>query len=561
MALSQATVNKCKKYCLYSYFMACYHKEQYSLIQRFYDAAHFSNNKLLERLKQPRSVGMFVTDIVYEDIIFITADAILEDRALEEMFLSVNQEMFPDVYKKATLALETAKATQKCELLLHETGKKNIRQWYYKYLLYDLGVFDYTASELQTVCMQDAQQLAYHTASEQETLRHKYANFVFDGTDESILDGPFFIKTVERRKKELAEYLGVPALKLADKFHEIMREEMKTEGTYCDVVQKGGIAGIVQTLAMHLLLEQGGGVDWLAFMTSRGSFYEKIKYEPDVDDIIMQYYRSVTLAKIEDCAADDIPFIRTTLSRECKGETIAQDFERICFAYEMDVLLKMMSLLLQEHYKTFSWEAITQVAYGTRVETTIDNYKHVIADKDAAIARLAEENATLRLCSDKDADKAVIAIARKNDELAGKMEEQSKEIERLKKVIASYEQFSAELSKPETKTEEDTEVDYAYLQTKRYLFVGDFPELLPELKKLFPGCVYMANERQRLQKLQVDAVVLLIKRMSHTMYFRVNAASFAGDVPILHCNGLTLEKVCAEMQAQLRQSEAKETWQ
>lgn len=55
------------------------------------------------------------------------------------------------------------------------------------------------------------------------------------------------------------------------------------------------------------------------------------------------------------------------------------------------------------------------------------------------------------------------------------------------------------------------------LQSKKYLFVGHMDNDFQKLKKKFPNSVFMTENTDNISNINVDAVVYLIKCMSHSM--------------------------------------------
>ncbi len=69
-----------------------------------------------------------------------------------------------------------------------------------------------------------------------------------------------------------------------------------------------------------------------------------------------------------------------------------------------------------------------------------------------------------------------------------------------------------------------------------------------KLKKKFPNSVFMTANTDDISNIKVDAVVYLLKCMSHTMYYKVQNLYGTSDVPIIRYNGKNLELLYQEMQ-------------
>lgn len=84
------------------------------------------------------------------------------------------------------------------------------------------------------------------------------------------------------------------------------------------------------------------------------------------------------------------------------------------------------------------------------------------------------------------------------------------------------------------------------LQNKRFLFVGHIGEALPELKHKFPNSIFMESETASLSGVEVDAIVMLIKWMSHSMFYKIKSSALAQAKTIM-CNTKNIETILQKM--------------
>lgn len=68
-------------------------------------------------------------------------------------------------------------------------------------------------------------------------------------------------------------------------------------------------------------------------------------------------------------------------------------------------------------------------------------------------------------------------------------------------------------------------------------------EEMPELYKKFPNSLFMDSENFSLINAKVDGVVMLIKYMSHGMFYKVKATNSLGDIPVVKCNTKNINTV------------------
>ena len=203
--------------------------------------------------------------------------------------------------------------------------------------------------------------------------------------------------------------------------------------------------------------------------------------------------------------------------------------------YEMDVLYKMFAIMQKQYYKDFSWEKITNQDLTTRYENIITNLQEVIADKEHKINILAQEKSTLSLQITANNSKQTAPLVSENNKLLKVIENKDSEIVDLKKKLQYQEQFIEELNTSEVENKDIT-FDLDVLQSKRYLFVGHISSALPELKYKFPNSVFMESETYNLSGVEVDAVVMLIKWMSHSMFYKIKSTGALAQTKIIMCN-------------------------
>ena len=91
------------------------------------------------------------------------------------------------------------------------------------------------------------------------------------------------------------------------------------------------------------------------------------------------------------------------------------------------------------------------------------------------------------------------------------------------------------------------EIDVTLLQQKRYLFVGHANEALPELRRTFPNSIFMESEGATINNIQVDGIVMLIKYMSHAMFYKVNVSGLTKEIPIVRCNTKNINTIYNKM--------------
>ena len=134
-----------------------------------------------------------------------------------------------------------------------------------------------------------------------------------------------------------------------------------------------------------------------------------------------------------------------------------------------------------------------------------------------------------------------------NNKLQKQIEEKDNIIAGLKKKLQYQEEFIDELNRTMDDFQGETSYDLTELQSKRFLFVGHIQEVLPELKHKFPDSLFMESESYNLAGIKVDAVVMLVKWMSHSMFYKIKETKNLEKIKIVMCNLKNLDMIYQSM--------------
>ena len=367
---------------------------------------------------------------------------------------------------------------------------------------------------------------------------------------EFVLQSKFFDRYFAKRRCELADYLQIEESKLAEYIH----NEMKSHSKNGEMQTRSGIVGQIEIFTRDIIANQNGGTSWYNAMTTTNNdkwYGESVLYVPDVDGLIRNYFKSyVAIRYIELVMEKKQGFNKITLSKECTPESYAIVYQTILCMYEMDVLYKMFALMQKQYYKDFSWEKITNQDIATRYDDIISDLEQTITDKENRIKSLMLKNSTLSLQITADNSKQTAPLVAENNKLLKVIEDKDSEIADLKRRLEYQELFISELNKPEVE-EINNIYDLELLQSKRYLFVGHISDALPDLKYKFPNSIFMESETANISNIEVDVVVMLIKWMSHSMFYKVKATGALTDKKIIMCNTKNMDTVLQKMYEEL----------
>ena len=210
--------------------------------------------------------------------------------------------------------------------------------------------------------------------------------------------------------------------------------------------------------------------------------------------------------------------------------------------YEMDVLYKMFSIMQKQYYRDFSWEKVTNQGLTTRYEHIISDLELIIKEKESRINLLSQKNQVLSAQITANNSKQIAPLVAENNKLLKVIEEKDDIINDLKKRLQYQEEFITELNKNEIEIQNNT-YSLEVLQSKRYLFVGRIGDALPELKHRFPNSLFMETESFNLSQIDVDAIVMLIKWMSHSMFYKLKSSGNLSQTKTIMCNTKNIDTV------------------
>ena len=140
-----------------------------------------------------------------------------------------------------------------------------------------------------------------------------------------------------------------------------------------------------------------------------------------------------------------------------------------------------------------------------------------------------------------------VAYERQISKLNKIVDEKDAEIESLKQQLRSQEEFADLVKQEEDEFVADKKMDMDLLKSKRYLFVGNVERHLPDLKKEFPGSVFMDTRSTNISGIKVDGVVLLTKYMGHPMYYKLRNTKEIRDLKWVYCNTKNIDVLHQKM--------------
>lgn len=223
-------------------------------------------------------------------------------------------------------------------------------------------------------------------------------------------------------------------------------------------------------------------------------------------------------------------------------ENIEAFYNNIVNLYYVDCLFKVLEECRDEYYYNFPWFYDIEKEDAPVKALTLTLLPKAKPDMPDSQAELNAQYERER--------KRVVEIGRRHaHELAEKdriIVARVEEIAALKQQIQIQQEF-LDLSNAEEEPAIAETIDISSLYGKRFLFVGKLLESYSALRKAFPNSVFMESETANIKSLKVDGVVLLIRNMSHSMYYKVMQNSQLTELPRVYCNSRNINNVYQAM--------------
>lgn len=526
--------------------------KKFSELQQLYDAAGINNQRLIEKLYSERCISTTHLNIIYNDIALVLAEDIVENESLASLFRELYCKRYPRVeeiyseievgYLQASQNHENWRYSKKVNFNSEEASLLD-------YLIYSSENIT-EPDKLNLINFQrDIQLMQYVYYQTDKNLSDEVVCFE-DGSP--VFGTDIFRKYIERRKEELAKYLGITARKVAAYIH----EEMKSHSGLESCPLRLGDVGRIEQETKNIIANKNGGMCWYEGITNdKGRKETSLMYRPDVESLIECYYKCYVtnkyLEQYYDVSIGESSFTKSDLYSKCKTENPANDYREILYLYELDVIYKMFFSTLEKYYHDFSWEKISKQDIITRYGKIVNELNQRITEQEKVIKNLSNEKMQLSVQMSKENDSTVVPFVMETNRLKKVIEDKQQDIDDLKRQMDIQREYIEILECPEDALPLEEDVDVEKLREKRYLFVGRIKEALPELRHIFPDSLFMNSETDRISGVKVDAIVMLTKWMSHGMFYKIKSPGMYDENKCVMCNTKNIQGILRKMYNEL----------
>ena len=469
---------------------------------------------------------------IYYDIIDVIRQELVESNELRQRFM----EIYRPVYPKADRMIEKLeKVEMEDEFLSIINGPDEGLCHYVVFRLGEIPFFDDITLWMTPIDKDTKKKDIYFE------VKKFYSQAQFDNTDESILRSPAFKTFKKKNIQKIAEIMECDENEVPQMITDLLIDGLDEDRrSICNGTPEMS-ARIERKLIMAS--HQGSGSLFLAMHDKNPAWFKTYRYQPDVNQIIDDYYIAKALKAYY--ASEEGDFSKLSLTRGCITDDPERDVEEILMLCNMDIIYKMYDLLMDLYYEDFSWDKHVGKKDRELLTANLKSLEKKLDSYQLQMKRMAEEQDSLRIGKIQNNDEAIRAYELENKKLREKIEELEKKTSQQKEIIDTQVDLIEALQQPIE--EDDEEVDKERLQTHRFLFVGYLDTYLTELKALFPNSVFMTNVNKDISGIQVDYIVFVTKYLSHSMYYKVKSSNLYTEYPSINCNATSVGGVLKDL--------------
>ena len=270
-----------------------------------------------------------------------------------------------------------------------------------------------------------------------------------------------------------------------------------------------------------------------------------LNYHPNVADLYVTAFQALVESYCREQPGEYN--IRKNFAEELPpfmSQNIEVLYNNLVHLYYIDCIYKVLEKNRDEYYYNFPWFYDIE-----KVDETVETPVLTLLPKKDEAVEADTEYIQMNARYERERKRVLEVGQRLSHALAEKdrqIEEKQGEIDELKKQVQMQQEYFDLISRAEDPVLPN-EMDISSLYGRRFLFVGQLLESYTELKRSFPNSIFMESETANIKSLKVDAVVLLIRNMSHSMYYKVIQSSQLADIPRIYCNSRNINNVYQAM--------------
>lgn len=415
----------------------------YERIQKLLEAEDIGSKQLADMVDKQRFIEYSFEETAFADLLCLLSNRIVLNPMLGEMFVTLYSEKYCNVPQIAKRIAK--KGMEKNVRKMDSLSKEEVAFCFY--LLMDTGDdspwtgLDFEAYNLLKTAAYFGE---LDLTSDYEDVEERMQAITFSDTEDSVLQSRHFDRFLSKRKKGIAEFLGVEETKI----NKVLAEDMVF---FNDIKERYDQSKTAKYICNQVLVENQGGLCWLDDFAGNGH-----RYEPDIDRIIRSYYTVQVCLMYERAMNDKRKFTKLDLSEGWDANP-ERDVQGICYMYCLDVFYKMFNEMMKEYYKAFFEGKFAPSGTSQKLQMldTVNEQNLVIEKQKEQIVSLEKQIASLTEQSlknkhrEEESEKALLEYERKNQKLKRQIEKCDGDIAHLKDFIESQNEFLAMLNQTE----------------------------------------------------------------------------------------------------------------
>lgn len=503
-------------------------QKDYFFLKELYDYLElYDNKKIMAMHKKNPKLSNNPKDGIFEDIISIIVEEVCHNEGLLEKIIQHYLRKYPfvkEVFDKNSTDFNKYRK-EGSRLTRDDETEKNIfcLLYYFVYGKNDPAKMHNILQGLKTIS--DYGGLEYKTYTQDLGIC-----WGIDNLDEDKL----YKKYLKKQRKVLTDYLGIEPDKLEFYLLKI-----------CAVFSKGKRK--YQNNKLYIVEESLFKI--MDKYTIPANCVITIQKNIDYHQIVKENFESLCGAlvfyKYLDYAMEGRKLEHSMLMFHVEMENPEAFFQILVASFYFELLTIQFNDMIAEYYKNFSFDKFLGTNQQKELIQQIEKLKAELEEKKGIIAHQNEQAFNSRQKEYAEAQKENNVYEKQISKLNRQIDSKDDTIKNLKRQLEIKDEYIALLSKEDD--DKEGKIDISLLQTRKYLFVGDAKEALPELKKTFPNSLFMETETYTLKNIKVDCVVMLIKYMSHTMFYKIKSTSALKDVPMVMCNTKNVNTIYRKM--------------
>lgn len=530
-------------------------EKDYCILPKLYEMAKIDNKKLLAKAHTSRNIFDTPSNTVFSDMVYLIYDEAENNTDILQIFYDLVRKIFSNKvieYERLMEFYDSGDEKKWKEYLNNTYRVEKKKILLHSFCLY-IPLFLNDMEIVEEMIQDYLESLFFINVAYLQTDQNLGDDEYVFNTEEKIFDSVQFERYISKRKVELAEYLSdlYKANVTEENLCRFIHDTLKSKAERQKTPQSDYVDGIVTGATANVIVEQNGGMSWYSAITNDGKkgYISFFNYHPDVEKIICLFFKEyIKLEWRKYKNKNDEGFSKIYMSRDCIPENIQETYTHIMYLYNMDVMCKLFNNVKDDYYLNFSWEKIAQQDMVARYNNIISEMEDNIKFLNARLEQEKQNKILLReqFLKKKSHNDEAIHFEQTLSKLNKKIEGKEQEIISQKHQLESKEEYIQLLLKQDD-PDITRDIDVSLLQQKRYLFVGHANEALPELRRVFPNSIFMDSENMSINDIKVDGIVMLIKYMSHAMFYKVNASSIRKEVPVAMCNTKNINNVYNKM--------------